>query len=49
LIEINKIHNEDCITYMSKLPPKSVKLIISDPPYNIGQDDGDGWDTIDNY
>lgn len=49
MIEINKIYNQDCLEFMKLLPDKSVDLIIADPPYNIGQDDGDGWDTVENY
>lgn len=48
-IQINKIYCEDCITFMRQLPDGYVDLIIADPPYNIGQDGGDGWDRIDNY
>ncbi len=29
------IFNEDCLTGMSRLPDKSVDLILTDPPYNI--------------
>ena len=32
-MELNKLHNEDCITYMKTLPDKCVDLIIADPPY----------------
>lgn len=49
MIELNKIYNEDCMYTMKKIESDSVDLIICDPPYNIGQDGGDGWDTIDNY
>ena len=34
---------------MKKLPNNFTNLIIADPPYNIGQDNGDGWDTVENY
>lgn len=33
MIEINKIHNEDCISGMKKLPNECIDLIITDPPY----------------
>jgi site-specific DNA-methyltransferase (adenine-specific) len=49
LIELNTVYNEDCLTFMNKLQSNSIDLIIADPPYNIGQDGGDGWDTIKNY
>lgn len=49
MIEINKIYNEDCLDTMNNIQEGSIDLIIADPPYNIGQDGGDGWDTIDDY
>lgn len=49
LVELNKIYNMDCIEFMRTLPSEFVDLIIVDPPYNIGQDGGDGWDTVENY
>ena len=30
-----QLYNEDCLTGMSRLPDKSVDLILTDPPYNI--------------
>lgn len=36
-IEINKIHNENCITFMKKMPDNSVDLIFADPPYNLSK------------
>ena len=32
-MELNKIYNEDCITYMRTLPDNCIDLIIADPPY----------------
>jgi site-specific DNA-methyltransferase (adenine-specific) len=46
MLEINKIYNEDCIIGLTKIPNKSINLIIIDPPYNIGIAE---WDKIDNY
>lgn len=43
-MELNKVYNKDCITYMKLLSDKSVNLIIADPPYNIGKDYGNGTD-----
>lgn len=34
-MEINKIHNIDCIKGMRKMESDSVDLIIADPPYNL--------------
>jgi site-specific DNA-methyltransferase (adenine-specific) len=43
-LEVNKIHNEDCITGMKKIKNESVDIIICDPPYNIGKDFGNNSD-----
>ncbi len=37
------IFNEDCLTGMSRLPDKSVDLILTDPPYNITDSDLAGF------
>jgi len=49
--ELNKIHNEDCITGMQKIKSDSVDIIICDPPYNIGKDFGNDSDKqkMDDY
>lgn len=39
----------DTLQWTKTIPDNSVDIIIADPPYNIGKDGGDGWDTIDNY
>lgn len=36
----------DCLEVMKEIPEKSVNLICTDPPYNIGKAD---WDKIPNY
>ena len=43
-LELNKIHNEDCIFGMKKIMNESVDIIICDPPYNIGKDFGNDSD-----
>jgi site-specific DNA-methyltransferase (adenine-specific) len=50
-LEINKIHNEDCITGMKKIASESVDIVICDPPYNIGKDFGNDSDKqkMDEY
>ena len=50
-LEINKIHNEDCIVGMKKIKNESVDIIICDPPYNIGKDFGNDSDKqkMDDY
>ena len=37
-METNVIYNEDCLVGMKKLPDNSVDLIITSPPYNLGDD-----------
>ena len=31
-----KLYNENCIDAMDKLNEKSISLIVTDPPYNLG-------------
>jgi site-specific DNA-methyltransferase (adenine-specific) len=35
-LELNKTHTIDCIEGMTQLKPKSVDIIVTSPPYNIG-------------
>ena len=30
------LYNQDCISAMKKIAPDSVDLIVTDPPYNLG-------------
>lgn len=39
-MELNKIHNEDCLVGMKKIPSKAIDLIVSDPPYIIDNSGG---------
>ena len=50
-LDINKIHNEDCIAGMKKIQTESVDIVICDPPYNIGKDFGNDSDKqqMDDY
>ncbi len=36
----------DCLVEMKKIPDKSIDLVLTDPPYNIGKAK---WDKIKNY
>ena len=45
-MELNKIYNEDCLEGIKRIPNKSIDLILTDPPYNIGKAE---WDKIDKY
>lgn len=40
------LYRGDCLEEMKKIPDKSVDLILTDPPYNIGKAK---WDKIPNY
>lgn len=31
-----RLYNEDCIAAMKKVEDKSISLIVTDPPYNLG-------------
>lgn len=46
-LNLNKIINQDCITYMRELPNECIDLIIADPPYfKMVKDDWDNqWKT----
>jgi len=43
-MKTNTIINMDCLRYLRTVPDKSVDLVLTDPPYNIGFDGGKGWD-----
>jgi site-specific DNA-methyltransferase (adenine-specific) len=50
-LEMNTIHNEDCILGMRKIQSESADIVICDPPYNIGKDFGNDSDKqhMDDY
>ncbi len=39
---LNKIHLDDCIKVMDKLPANSIGLIVTSPPYNLRNSTGNG-------
>ena len=39
MLEINKIHNIDCLKGMKQMEDNSVDCVITSPPYNIGSSD----------
>ena len=45
-ITMMKLLEGDCLELMQTIPDKSVDLILTDPPYNIGKAK---WDKIPNY
>jgi len=51
MLEINKIHQGDCLELMKKLDDESIDLIVTDPPYCVlGTNQGyrQEWDTFKN-
>lgn len=36
MLEINKIHLGDCLDLMKEIPDKSIDLVVTSPPYNLG-------------
>src|SRR6218665_35590 len=50
--ELNKIYLQDCRTFMQKMEPESVDLIIADPPYNLKKNFGnksDHWENAQDW
>lgn len=39
------IENTDCIKFLENLQSDSIDLVLTDPPYFIGFDGGQGWDS----
>ena len=35
MLEINKIHQGDCLELMKEIPDKTIDLVIADPPYSL--------------
>ena len=48
-IEKYKLYNGDCLEVMKNIPNKTIDLVLIDPPYNIGKDTWDKWDTVEEY
>lgn len=44
-----KLYQGDCLEVMKTIPSKSINLVLIDPPYNIGKDKWDKWDTVEDY
>jgi len=45
MLEVNKIHNMDCIEGMKQIEDNSIDLVVADPPYNIRIDEWDKFET----
>ena len=41
MMELNKLHNEDCLDTMSRMPDNSIDFIFTDPPYGHNNNNGD--------
>jgi site-specific DNA-methyltransferase (adenine-specific) len=41
-MELNKIYNVDCLEFMRTLPDKCFDLVLTDPPYGLGDRLGNG-------
>lgn len=41
-----KLYHGDCLEMIKMVPDKSVDLVLTDPPYNVGKAD---WDKIEGY
>ena len=39
---LNKVHCGDCVALMDKMPPESIGLIVTSPPYNLRNSTGNG-------
>ena len=35
---LNTAYNGDCIDFMRELPDKCIDIVLTDPPYGIGED-----------
>ena len=39
---VNQIHQGDCLEIMKRIPPKSVGVVVTSPPYNLKNSTGNG-------
>ena len=44
-----KLYNGDCLEIMKDISNETIDLVLIDPPYNIGKDKWDKWDTVEEY
>lgn len=51
MVDINKVYNQDCVTFMEQLPSNSIDLVIADPPYYkaINESWDKQWKTEEEY
>ena len=43
MLELDRIYNMDCLHGMKEIPDKSIDLVLTDPPYNVGKDYGNNF------
>lgn len=48
MIELDKIYNMDCMVGMQQINDKSIDIVVTSPPYNVGLDYG-GYDDNKDY
>ena len=48
-MDLNKFYNEDCLTGLKKIKDNTVDLIITSPPYNLGNDHHTGTKKHESY
>ena len=46
MIELNKIHNMDCLEFMKTVPDNFFDLVLTDPPYEISKSDAGKTSTM---
>ena len=46
---INQIHNENCLETMARMPDNFVDLVVTSPPYNLGNKHHTGNNVFDAY
>jgi site-specific DNA-methyltransferase (adenine-specific) len=44
---LNRVHCEDALIGLSRIPDGSIDLIVTDPPYGLGKDYGNDSDKLD--
>jgi len=43
--ELNRVHQEDCVQAMRRIPAASIDVAIADPPYNLSKGNNWTWDN----
>ena len=44
-----EIYCDDCLNKMKDMEDNSIDLVLIDPPYNIGKDKWDKWESVNDY